>query len=57
MKQQITEEMKIQNEWYKEAKKQTVETLPEFARHLTVFRACPVERYSGASYRKTCSVL
>ena len=35
MKQQITEEMKIQNEWYKEAKKQTVETLPEFVRHLT----------------------
>jgi hypothetical protein len=35
MKQQITEEMKIQNEWYKEAKKQAVETLPEFVRHLT----------------------
>lgn len=35
MKQQITEEMKIHDEWYKEAKKQTVETLPEFVRHLT----------------------
>lgn len=35
MKQQITEEMKIHDEWYKEAKKQTVETLSEFVRHLT----------------------
>lgn len=35
MEQQITEEMKIHDEWYKEAKKQTVETLPEFVRHLT----------------------
>ena len=35
MKQQITEEMKIHDGWYKEAKKQTVETLPEFVRHLT----------------------
>lgn len=34
MKQVITEEMKIHEKWFEEAKKQTVETLPEFIRHL-----------------------
>ena len=35
MKQIITEEMKIHEEWYKEARKITAEKLPEFIRHLT----------------------
>jgi len=30
----ITEEMKLQDEWYKEAKDQTLETLPEFINKL-----------------------
>jgi len=30
MKQQITEEMNLHEQWYKEAKKQTLETLPAF---------------------------
>ena len=33
-KKTITEEMKLQDEWYKEAKEQTLETLPEFMRKL-----------------------
>lgn len=35
MKQDITEEENLQDQWYEDAKKQTVETLPEFIRHLT----------------------
>ncbi|MDO5540568.1 MAG: hypothetical protein Q4F83_10950 [Eubacteriales bacterium] len=35
MKQVITEEMKIHEEWYKEAADMTMEKLPEFLRHLT----------------------
>ena len=35
MKQQITEEQKIHEQWYKESSNQTLETLPEFIRHLT----------------------
>jgi len=31
---QVTEEMGIHNEWYNEAKSQTLETLPEFLNHL-----------------------
>lgn len=34
MKEQITEEMKIHEKWFEEAKKQTVDTLPQFVRHL-----------------------
>ena len=34
MKQQITEEMKIHEVWYKEAKDMTLEGLPEFINHL-----------------------
>lgn len=34
MKERITEEMKIHEKWFEEAKKQTVDTLPEFVRHL-----------------------
>jgi len=34
-KKAITEEMKEHEKWYEEAKKVTVETLPEFVRHLT----------------------
>lgn len=34
-KQQITEEMGLHKEWYKEAKEMTAEKLPEFIRHLT----------------------
>lgn len=34
MKQQITEEMKIHEVWYKEAKNMTLEGLPEFINHL-----------------------
>ena len=30
----ITEEMKIHEEWYKQAKEQTLETLPAFLNHL-----------------------
>ena len=33
-KQKITEEMNIQKEWYSQAKKQTLETLPTFLNHL-----------------------
>lgn len=33
-KQVITEEMKLHEKWFEEARKQTVETLPEFVRHL-----------------------
>ena len=35
MKQQITEEQKIHNEWYEKAKNQTLDTLPDFLKHLT----------------------
>lgn len=35
MKQQITEEQNLQDQWYQDAKKQTMQTLPEFLRHLT----------------------
>lgn len=35
MKQIITEEMKIHDEWYKQADKMTMMELPEFLRHLT----------------------
>lgn len=35
MVKEITEEMNLQVEWYKQAKEQTVETLPKFIRHLT----------------------
>jgi hypothetical protein len=35
MKPQITEEQKIHEQWYKESSNQTLETLPEFIRHLT----------------------
>lgn len=35
MKQVITEEMKIQDEWYKQADKMTMDKLPEFLKHLT----------------------
>ena len=34
MKERITEEMKIHEKWFEEARKQTVDTLPEFVRHL-----------------------
>lgn len=34
-KEQITEEMKVNEKWYDEAKKQTLETLPEFLKKLT----------------------
>lgn len=34
MKQQITEEMKIHEEWYKEAKGMTLDKLPDFLNHL-----------------------
>lgn len=34
MKTRITEEMKIHEKWFEEAKKQTVDTLPNFVRHL-----------------------
>lgn len=34
MKHRITEEMKVHEKWFEEAKKQTVNTLPEFVRHL-----------------------
>lgn len=34
MKEKITEEMRIHEKWFDEAQKQTVETLPEFVRHL-----------------------
>lgn len=34
MAEKITEEMKLHKKWFEEAKKQTVETLPEFVRHL-----------------------
>ena len=33
-KKTITEEMKIHERWFEEARKQTVDTLPEFVRHL-----------------------
>ena len=35
MKQQITEEQNVHKEWYEQSKTQTLETLPEFLRHLT----------------------
>ena len=35
MKQVITEEMMIQDEWYKQADKMTMDKLPEFLKHLT----------------------
>lgn len=35
MKEKITEEMKIHEKWFEEAREQTVDTLPEFVRHLT----------------------
>lgn len=34
MKERITEEMKIHEKWFEEAKKQTTDTLTEFVRHL-----------------------
>jgi hypothetical protein len=34
-KQSITEESGVHKQWYEDAKNQTVETLPEFIRHLT----------------------
>ena len=34
-KQKITEEMKVHEKWYKEAKDQTLETLPAFLKKLT----------------------
>jgi len=34
MKTAITEKMKVHEEWYKEAKKQSLQSLPEFLRHL-----------------------
>ena len=34
MKIAITEEMKLENEWFAEAKKQTLETLPAFINHV-----------------------
>lgn len=33
-KKAITEEMNLHEEWFKEAKKQTLETLPEFINHI-----------------------
>jgi len=30
----INEEMRLENEWFEQAKKQTLETLPEFVRHV-----------------------
>lgn len=35
MRTKITEEMKVHEEWYKEAKEQTLETLPAFLKKLT----------------------
>jgi hypothetical protein len=35
MKQQITEEQNVHKEWYEQSNTQTLETLPEFLRHLT----------------------
>lgn len=34
-KQKITEEMKVHEQWYKEARDMTLDKLPEFLRHLT----------------------
>jgi hypothetical protein len=34
-KEQITEEMKIHEEWYKDARDMTIEKLPEFLRHIS----------------------
>lgn len=34
MKKRITEEMKVHEKWFEEARRQTVDTLPEFVRHL-----------------------
>lgn len=33
--QEIKEEMRLQDQWYEDAKKQTVDSLPDFVRHLT----------------------
>lgn len=49
MKEQITEEMKIHEKWFEEARKQTVDTLPEFVRHL-------VEDY-GHDYGTICHAI
>jgi hypothetical protein len=35
MTEKITENMRVHTKWYEDAKNQTVETLPEFIRHLT----------------------
>lgn len=48
-KQNITEKDKVHEDWYKEAKEQTLETLPEFLKHL-------MEDY-GHDYGTICHAL